>query len=61
MIAGIARLILVLMVAAFILIDLQRIRGFIRSLVPGVYRTDYDHIARRHRSRPVRRGPRASC
>jgi predicted PurR-regulated permease PerM len=45
-ITGIARLILVLMVAAFILIDLQRIRGFIRSLVPGSYRTDYDHIAR---------------
>jgi predicted PurR-regulated permease PerM len=45
-ISGIARLILVLMVAAFILIDLQRIRGFIRSLVPEAYRTDYDHIAR---------------
>jgi predicted PurR-regulated permease PerM len=45
-ITGFARLILVLMVAAFILIDLQRIRGFIRSLVPESYRTDYDHIAR---------------
>lgn len=45
-VAGIARLILVLMVGAFILIDLQRIRGFIRSLVPEDYRTDYDHIAR---------------
>lgn len=44
-IAGIARLILVLMVAAFILIDLQRIRGFIRSLVPDQYRRDYDRIA----------------
>jgi predicted PurR-regulated permease PerM len=43
---GIARLILVLMVAAFILIDLQRIRGFIRSLVPVAYRADYDHLAR---------------
>jgi predicted PurR-regulated permease PerM len=39
-------LILVLMVAAFILIDLQRIRGFIRSLIPEVYRADYDHIVR---------------
>lgn len=46
LITGFARLILVLMVAAFILIDLQRIRGFIRSLVPEAYRTDYDHIAR---------------
>lgn len=45
-ITGVARLILVLMVAAFILIDLQRIRGFIRSLVPVSYQADYDHIAR---------------
>ena len=45
-ITGIARLVLVLMVAAFILVDLQRIRGFIRSLMPESYRTDYDHIAR---------------
>jgi predicted PurR-regulated permease PerM len=45
-ISGIARLILVLMVAAFILIDLQRIRGFIRSLMPVAYRSDYDHLAR---------------
>lgn len=43
-ISGFARLILVLMVAAFILIDLQRIRGFIRSLVPPTYRVDYDRI-----------------
>ena len=43
-ISGIARLILVLMVAAFILIDLQRVRGFIRSLVPLQYHRDYDHI-----------------
>ncbi len=46
LISGIARLILVLMVAAFILIDLQRIRGFIRSLVPVAYRPDFDHLAR---------------
>jgi predicted PurR-regulated permease PerM len=42
---GIARLILVLMVAAFILIDLQRLRAFLRSLVPDSYRFDYDRIA----------------
>jgi predicted PurR-regulated permease PerM len=42
---GLARLILVLMVAAFILIDLQRLRGFIRSLVPEQYQRDYDRIA----------------
>jgi predicted PurR-regulated permease PerM len=46
LIGGIAELTLVLMVAAFILIDLQRIRGFIRSLVPEAHRNDYDHIAR---------------
>lgn len=45
-VAGVARLVLVLMVAAFILIDLQRVRGFIRSLVPHAYRGDYDVIAR---------------
>jgi len=42
---GIAKLFLVLMIAAFILIDLQRIRGFLRSLVPASYRGDYDRIA----------------
>ena len=31
---GIGRLFLVLMVAAFILIDLERVQGFLRSLVP---------------------------
>jgi predicted PurR-regulated permease PerM len=45
-VTGIARLVLVLMVAAFILIDLQRVRAFIRSLVPDAYRGDYDVIAR---------------
>jgi predicted PurR-regulated permease PerM len=43
-ITGVARLVLVLMVAAFILIDLQRLRGFIRSLVPQAYQRDYDRI-----------------
>jgi predicted PurR-regulated permease PerM len=41
---GLARMILVLMVAAFILIDLQRLRHFIRSLVPVQYQRDYDRI-----------------
>jgi predicted PurR-regulated permease PerM len=43
-VAGIGRLFLVLMVAAFILVDLQRIRGFFRSLVPDTYQIDYDRI-----------------
>lgn len=41
---GIARLFLVLMVGAFILVDLDRIQGFLRSLVPDKYRGDYDRI-----------------
>lgn len=45
-VTGLARLVLVLMVAAFILIDLQRIRNFVRSLVPGSYSGDYDRIVR---------------
>ncbi|HEY4185287.1 MAG TPA: AI-2E family transporter [Polyangia bacterium] len=43
-VTGIARLVLVLMVAAFILIDMVRIRAFLRSLVPAQYQTDYDRI-----------------
>lgn len=46
-VAGIWKLILVLMLAAFILIDIDRVRGFIRSLVPGSYTTDFDRIVRR--------------
>ena len=41
---GIGRLFLVLMVAAFILIDLDRIQAFLRSLVPERYQHDYDRI-----------------
>jgi predicted PurR-regulated permease PerM len=41
---GIGRLFLVLMVAAFILIDLERIQAFLRSLVPERYQGDYDRI-----------------
>jgi predicted PurR-regulated permease PerM len=43
-VSGIGRMFLVLMVAAFILIDLQRIQGFLRSLVPAPYQIDYDRI-----------------
>jgi predicted PurR-regulated permease PerM len=35
---------LILMIAAFILIDLERILGFIRSLVPPGFRTEYDVV-----------------
>jgi predicted PurR-regulated permease PerM len=43
-VSGIARLVLVLMVAAFILVDMARIRLFMRSLVPEQYQLDYDRI-----------------
>jgi predicted PurR-regulated permease PerM len=43
-VTGIGRLFLVLMVAAFILVDLERIKGFVRSLVPEAYQVDYDKI-----------------
>jgi predicted PurR-regulated permease PerM len=43
-VTGIGRLFLVLMVAAFILVDLDRIKGFLRSLVPETYSVDYDRI-----------------
>jgi predicted PurR-regulated permease PerM len=43
-VSGIGRLFLVLMVAAFILVDLTRIQGFLRSLVPEQYQVDYDRI-----------------
>jgi len=37
-------LVVVLMVAAFLLIDADRVHGFVRSLVPRDYRTHYDAI-----------------
>ena len=43
-VGGIARLVLVLMVAAFILVDMARVRAFLRSLVPEQYAGDYDRI-----------------
>jgi predicted PurR-regulated permease PerM len=43
-VTGIGRLFLVLMVAAFILVDLERIKGFLRSLVPETHQADYDRI-----------------
>jgi predicted PurR-regulated permease PerM len=44
-VSGIGRLFLVLMVAAFILVDLVRIQIFLRSLVPEQYQGDYERIA----------------
>lgn len=41
---GIFSFFLVLMVAAFILLDLEKVNGFGRSLIPLVYRDDYDRI-----------------
>jgi predicted PurR-regulated permease PerM len=35
---------LVLMIAAFILLDIEKIHGFFRDLVPSAYRDDYDVI-----------------
>lgn len=43
-VSGIAKMVLVLMVAAFILVDLTRVRTFMRSLVPVHYASDYDRI-----------------
>jgi predicted PurR-regulated permease PerM len=43
-VSGIGRLFLVLMVAAFILVDLDRIKAFLRSLVPEQYQLDYERI-----------------
>jgi predicted PurR-regulated permease PerM len=43
-VSGIGNLFLVLMVAAFILIDLERVQAFLRSLVPDAYQIDYDRI-----------------
>jgi predicted PurR-regulated permease PerM len=40
------KLVLVLMIAAFILIDIERLHSFARSVVPGAYRKDYDAIVK---------------
>ena len=40
----IMKLVLVLMIAAFILIDIERIHRFARGLIPGRYRGDYDVV-----------------
>lgn len=45
-VASVWKTVLVLMLAAFILVDLERVRRFIRSLVPANYQDDYDRIAR---------------
>ena len=43
-IKAVATFILVLMVAAFILVDVQRVKGFLRSLVPEQYGADFDVV-----------------
>jgi predicted PurR-regulated permease PerM len=44
LIRGVFTFFLVLMIAAFILLDLEKIHAFTRGLVPTVYRDDYDVI-----------------
>ena len=44
LIRGIFTFFLVLMIAAFILLDIEKIHGFARSLVPQQYQTDYDIV-----------------
>ena len=45
-IGGVFSFFLVLMIAAFILLDIEKIHGFARGLVPEGYRDDYDVIAK---------------
>jgi predicted PurR-regulated permease PerM len=39
-------LIITFLIAAFILVDLERVQHFVRSLVPGDYRQDFENIVR---------------
>ena len=39
-------LLITFLIAAFILVDLDRVQRFVRSLVPAEYRSDFDSIAR---------------
>lgn len=41
---SVAWFILTFMVAAYILVDVERVRAFMRSLFPAAYRTDYDEL-----------------
>ncbi len=41
---GIFKFFLILMIAAFIMLDLEKLHGFVRSLFPRKYRDDYDVI-----------------
>ncbi|HEX2571647.1 MAG TPA: AI-2E family transporter [Polyangia bacterium] len=43
-VAVLAKLILVLMLTAFILIDIERLHSFLRGLVPPVYNKDFDEV-----------------
>ncbi len=46
LIMGVFSFFLVLMIAAFMLIDLEKVHGFLRSLFPRDFRGDYDHLVR---------------
>jgi predicted PurR-regulated permease PerM len=39
-------LLITLLIAALLLVDLERVKGFIRSLVPDVYRSDFENLVR---------------
>lgn len=45
-VAVLVKLILVLMLTAFILVDIERLQGFLRGLVPPVYDKDFDEVWR---------------
>jgi predicted PurR-regulated permease PerM len=44
--AALATLVVVLLVAAYVLIDVQRVHAFFRSVIPERYRLEYDGIVR---------------
>jgi predicted PurR-regulated permease PerM len=39
-------LLITLLIAALLLVDLERVKGFIRSLVPDAYRSDFENLVR---------------
>jgi predicted PurR-regulated permease PerM len=45
MVRGVFTGVLILMIAAFVLLDIERITSFVRGLVPLGYRADYDVVA----------------
>ncbi len=55
---GIFAFFFTLMIAAFILIDLEKVHAFLRGLFPDEHARGLRRDRRRHRSRSVRRDPR---